>query len=245
MFSARYLPPNQASPSDWLYSYTNSVQVLKYLVDDYECTDGLPISSSPLYNAATPYSNRDPRLKLTVIVPGEWRGVTAATAFNPVSAAVPSGFLPRKTVDSTRFPTTYATQSDQDWVFLRYADILLMHAEAENEIAGPDLAVYDDVKKVRGRAGINMPQLPAAISQDSMRIRIRHERRIELALEGHRFFDLKRWRSDRTVIPTVKDPNNAYRTFPLRDTLWPVPQSEIDIANSYHNTGYKQTPGYN
>jgi hypothetical protein len=245
MFSARYLPPNQASPSDWLYSYTNSVQVLKYLVDDYECTDGLPITSSPLYNAASPYSNRDPRLKLTVIVPGEWRGVTAATAFNPVSAAVPSGFLPRKTVDSTRFPTTYATQSDQDWVFLRYADILLMHAEAENEIAGPDLAVYDDVKKVRGRTGINMPQLPGAISQDSMRIRIRHERRIELALEGQRFFDLKRWRSDRTVIPTVKDPNNAYRTFPLRDTLWPVPQSEIDIANSYHNTGYKQTPGYN
>jgi hypothetical protein len=245
MFSARYQPPNLSSPQDWLFSYTNSVQVLKYLVDDYECTDGQPISSSPLYNAASPYDNRDPRLKLTIIVPGAWRGVTAATAFNPTTAAVPSGFLPRKGIDSTRFPTTYATQSDQDWIFLRYADILLMYAEAQNEAVGPDASVYTAVNTVRARAGINMPPLPAALTQADMRTRIQHERRIEFALEGQRFFELRRWRLDRTVIPAVKDPNNSFRAFPLRDTLWPVPQSEIDIANSYGNAGYKQTPGYN
>ncbi len=77
-----------------------------------------------------------------------------------------------------------------------------------------------------------------------MRTRIYHERRIELALEGQRYFDLKRWRLDRVIIPTIKDPSGAYRTFPLRDTLWPVPQSEIDIANSYGNTGVTQTAGY-
>ncbi len=245
MFSARYQPPNLASPQDWLMSYTNSVQVLHYLVDDYECTDGLPTGSSPLYSAAAPYNNRDPRLKLTVIVPGAWRGTTAATAFNPTSAAVPSGFLPRKGIDSTRFPTTYATQSDQDWVMLRYADILLMYAEAQNEAVGPDASVYSAVNAVRARAGINMPPLPAGLSQTDMRTRIQHERHIEFGLEGTRFFDLKRWQQDRVVIPAVKDPNNAFRTFPLRDTLWPVPQSEIDIANSYGNSGYKQTPGYN
>jgi hypothetical protein len=64
MFSARYLPPSFYSPQDWLFSYTNSVNVLKYLVDDFECTDGKPITTSPLYNSATPYANRDPRLKV-------------------------------------------------------------------------------------------------------------------------------------------------------------------------------------
>jgi hypothetical protein len=245
MFSARYQPPNYSGTTDWVYSYTNSFQVLKNLVDDFECVDGLPITSSPLYNPLKPYDNRDPRLKLTVIVPGEWRGITASTAFDPAKDAVPSGFLPRKYIDSTRYPTTYATQSDQDWVFLRYADILLMYAEAQNEAAGPDASVYAAINAIRSRPGINMPPLPSGLSQDGMRQRIRHERRIELALEGTRYFDLKRWKTDRTIIPAVKDPSGAYRSFPLRDTLWPVPQSEIDVANSYGNTGFKQTPGYN
>jgi starch-binding outer membrane protein, SusD/RagB family len=244
MFSARYLPPNFYSPADWLYSYVNAVQVLRYLVDDYECTDGLPTATSPLYNSATPYNNRDPRLKFTVITPGDLRGTTAATAFNPVSAAVPSGFLPRKGVDATRFPTTYSTQSDQDWVFLRYAEILLMYAEAQNEDVGPDASVYSAINAVRARPGVNMPALPAGLTQAAMRTRIQHERRIELALEGQRFFDLKRWKLDKTILPTVKDPTNAFRTFALRDTLWPVPQSEIDIANSLKNAGFQQNPGY-
>jgi hypothetical protein len=245
MFSARYLPPSYAGTTDWVYSYTNSFQVLQYLVDDFECTDGLPITSSPLYNAAKPYDNRDPRLKMTVIVPGDWRGTTAATAFDPARDAVPSGFLVRKYIDSTRYPTTYATQSDQDWVFLRYADILLMYAEAQNEAGGPDASVYAAINAIRARPGVHMPPLPAGLSKSDMQQRIRHERRIELALEGTRYFDLKRWKLDRTIIPAIKDPSGALRTYPLRDTLWPVPQSEIDIANSYGNTGFKQTPGYN
>ena len=120
-----------------------------------------------------------------------------------------------------------------------------MYAEAQNEAAGPDASVYAAIKSVRTRPGINMPDVPAGLTQAAMRTRIQHERRIEFALEGQRFFELKRWQLDRVVIPTVKDPNNSFRAFPLRDTLWPVPQSEIDIANSYGNSGYKQTPGYN
>ena len=244
MFSARFLPPNFYSPADWVYSYLNSVQVLQYLVNDYECTDGLPIGSSPLYNASTPYANRDPRLKSTVIVPGDLRGTTASTAFNPVSAAVPSGFLPRKGVDASRFPTTYATQSDQDWVFMRYADVVLMYAEAQNEDIGPDASVYSAINSIRGRAGVNMPPIAPGLDKITMRAKIQHERRIEFALEGQRYFDLKRWRTDRIIIPMIKDPNNAFRTFPARDTLWPVPQIEIDIAKGLNNPNFKQTPGY-
>lgn len=244
MFSARYAPPAFYSPQDWLFSYLNNVNVLNYLVDDYECTDGLSIQTSPLYNPAKPYANRDLRLKMTVIVPGDWRGTTAATAFDPKAVAVPSGFLPRKGVDPSRFPTTYATQSDQDWVLMRYAEVLLMYAEAQNEVSGPDVTVYNAVNLVRTRPTVTLPVLPAGLSAVEMRNKIRHERRIEFALEGQRFFDLKRWRTDRTVIPTIKDPNNAFRTFPARDTIWPVPQAEIEIARSLNNTAFKQNPGY-
>jgi len=107
---------------------------------------------------------------------------------------------------------------------------------------GPDASVHAAVDSVRQRVG--MPALPSGLSQADMRSRIQHERRIELAMEGQRFFDLKRWRLDRVLIPQVKDPTNALRTFPLRDTLWPVPQSEVDIAKGYNNTGFYQTPGW-
>src|SRR5205814_7466612 len=120
-------------------------------------------------------------------------------------------------------------------------DVLLMYAEAQNEIVGPDASVYNAINAVRARASVNMPPIAAGLSQAGMRTRIQHERRIELAMEGQRYFDLKRWQLDRVIIPNIKDPNGASRTFPLRDTLWPVPQSEIDVAKTYGNTAFKQT----
>ena len=119
-----------------------------------------------------------------------------------------------------------------------------MYAEAQNEIAGADGSVYDAVNAVRTRPSVGMPVLPAGLSQDAMRTAIRHERRIELALEGQRYFDLKRWGTDRTIIPTLKDPSGSPRKFLLRDTLWPVPQSEMDIAAAYGNKIFRQTPGW-
>ena len=247
MFSGRYSAPAEYSPADYLCTYSASFQPLPNLVNDYECIDGLPISASSLYSAAAPYNNRDPRLLATILTPGTmYKGGIPFVASQAGSA---SGFLNKKGIDSTR-ATVIGTQSDQDWVYLRYAEILLTYAEAQNEAVGPDASVYSAVNAVRARAGVNMPPLPLAISQDSMRTRIRHERRIELAMEGQRYFDLKRWRTDRVILPTIHDPgttpiNGPLRTFPLRDTLWPVPQTEIDIAKSYGNGGFKQTPGYN
>jgi len=242
MFSGRYQVPNAYSPADYLYTYSSSFQPVSYLVNDYECTDGLRVTSSPLYDPNNPYQHRDPRLLATVLVPGVlYKG---GIPFVPAALGASAGFLNKKGVDSTR-ATVIGTQSDQDWVYLRYAEVLLMYAEAQNELVGPDSSVYNAVNAVRGRPGVNMPPLPAGLSQDSMRTRIRHERRIELALEGQRYFDLKRWKLDRVIMPTIKDPSGAFRTFPLRDTLWPVPQSEIDLSKTYNNTAFKQTPGYN
>ena len=242
MFSGRYQVPNAYSPADYLYTYSSSFQPLNYLVNDYECTDGLPITSSPLYDPSNPYQRRDPRLLATVLVPGVlYKG---GIPFVPAAIGASAGFLNKKGVDSTR-ATVIGTQSDQDWVYLRYAEVLLMYAEAQNELVGPNTSVYSAVNAVRARPSVNMPPLPAGLSQDSMRTRIRHERRIELALEGQRYFDLKRWKLDRVIMPTIKDPSGALRTFPLRDTLWPVPQSEIDLSKTYNNAAFKQTPGYN
>jgi starch-binding outer membrane protein, SusD/RagB family len=242
MLSGRYQVPAAYSPADYLYTYSSSFQPLKYLVDDYECTDGLPITTSNLYDKNAPYKNRDPRLLATVLTPGVlYKG---GIPFVPAQIGATAGFLNKKGVDSTR-ATVIGTQSDQDWVYLRFADILLMYAEAQNELSGPDATVYKAINDIRTRPSVNMPPLPNSLSQAEMRTRIRHERRIELALEGQRYFDLKRWKLDRTIIPTILDPSSSKnRTFPLRDTLWPVPQSEMDVANSFNNSSFKQTPGW-
>jgi hypothetical protein len=241
MLSGRYNVPSAFSPADYLYTYSSSFQPISNLVNDYEAKDGLPITSSPLYDPKNPYNNRDPRLLATILTPGVlYKG---GIPFVPAQIGATAGFLNKKGVDSTR-ATVIGTQSDQDWIYLRYADVLLMYAEAQNEVSGPDQSIYDAVNAIRQRATVNMPKLPLGLSQSDMRTRIRHERRIELALEGQRYFDLKRWQLDRVILPSIKDPNAAQRTFPLRDTLWPVPQTEIDIARAVGNASFTQTPGY-
>ncbi|WP_316831748.1 RagB/SusD family nutrient uptake outer membrane protein [Pedobacter aquatilis] len=241
MFSARFLPPNLYSQQDWLMSYDGALalQPMRYLVNDFECTDGLPISTSPLYNSANPYLNRDPRLKLTVITPGDFR----APSSNPFVPNSTTLFLTRKGVDPSRYPTSYSTQSDQDFILMRYADVLLMYAEAQNESSGPDASVYTAVNLVRQRPGIGMPALAPGLSQADMRVRIRHERRVEFGMEGQRFFELKRWNTEKDVIPTITNPNGVTRVWQSRNVLWPIPRSEQDImaslgVSNFQNTGY-------
>lgn len=246
MFSARFLPPNMYSPADMMYSYLKTIQPLSYLVDAYYCVDGKDIKTSAKYDSINPLENRDPRLKASIIYRGVWRGTTASSAFDPVAEGVLGGFLPRKYINEAKWPTSYATQSDQDWVFLRYADILLMYAEAKNESAGPEQTAVDALNQVRSRADVKMPllQFSSGLTKEEFRDIIRHERRVELALEGQRYFDLKRWGTIKKVMDAIKDPTGAPRIFRERDTLWPVPQSEVDIAKSLGNDKFKQTIGF-
>ena len=88
----------------------------------------------------------------------------------------------------------------QPWYYFRYAEILLNFAEAANEVGGPDavpagstLSARTAINQVRSRTGVNMPAV-AAVSQSEMRTAIRNERRIELAFEEHRFYDVRRWK---------------------------------------------------
>lgn len=239
MFSTRHKAPDITTNIDVRWAWHAVVNPRQELVDAYECTDGKPITSSPLYNPSNWRLNRDPRLLMTIKAFAD--SVTNSSGkrmgFNYNAPSV-TGFNPVKYCNWDVLPIDYSTISEQDWIILRYADVLLMYAEAKNEASGPDASVYNAVNKVRAR--VNMPQLPAGLSKDQMRERIRNERRVELALEGIRWGDIKRWKTAQVYINTLVDPGGAKRVFdPAKHYLMPFPQSEIDI-----NDKLVQNPGY-
>lgn len=173
------------------------------LVDEYEFLDGKTESEgSALFDPANPYKNRDKRFEATIIYDGAtWKNGIIYTRLgvpnnsNELDASGAggkgrTGYFLKKMVDPAIVPGVSAGANSIIW---RYAEVLLNYAEAQNEAVGPDQSVYDAMKKVRLRAGL--PELPANLTQAGMRVRIRRERRIEMAFEGKRLFDLWRWRT--------------------------------------------------
>lgn len=248
MFSTVYLSPTlsqaTADPSntnrggDQEFGWGSHICPYWDLADSYECTDGKSITQSPLYDASRPWLNRDPRLKYTIRMPNvTW------PAGEPAGALSLTGINMQKYVDLSRAPFSYSKQDqyDEDYVHIRYADILLMYAEAKNEASGPESSIYDALDLIRGRAGVNMPPVDRAVynTQETLREYIRHERRVELALEGQRYFDLKRWHNAHLLLPLLKTPGGVSLVFPDKFYLLPYPQSEIDI-----NPNLEQNPGY-
>lgn len=239
IFSTKYLNPNDFARfygPDVEFGWWNSLQPMQDLVDAYECIDGLPISQSPLYDPANPKANRDPRLDYTIRLTTEPVVRSDGFEWSDWEGSF-TGYLVKKHIEPDNVPIDYSVRSEQDFVLLRYAEVLLIYAESKNEASGPDQSVYDAVNQVRAR--VNMPPLPTGLDQSAMRDRIRHERRVEFGLEGLRYLDLKRWRTAETVIPTIVDPGGVQRRFSTHHYLWPFPQSEMDI-----NPNLEQNPGY-
>lgn len=134
--------------------------------------------------------------------------------------------------------------SPLNYIVFRYADLLLLYAEAENETNGANAAVYDAINQVRARKGVDMPPVPTGKTKEQMRDIIRHERRIELAFEGIYYSDIRRWGiarqlMDGAVIRTMTGQQLDVRHFVDALYLWPVPQGEIDL-----NPKLVQNPGY-
>ncbi len=239
MFSCDYLGPDDYhSIYGMNIEYTAHIFLTQDLMDAYECNDGKSISESSLYDPENPYDNRDPRLKATIRLPEEnWEGFYDYTTFNP------TGVLNKKGADTT-IPATYSNAylNDWNWILLRYADVLLMYAEAQNETAGPDQSVYDAIDEVRARPGIDMPPVDQSKynTKESLRDFIRHERRIEFAVEGIRYFDLKRWHIIGDVINSLPEVfSGGFYSFDEKHYHWPFPQSELD-----RNPNLVQTDGY-
>lgn len=242
IFSTKYLNPDNSSQQDIRILWHGIWNPRKELRDAFESIDGLPITTSPLYDPANWKLNRDPRLLQTIRAfedPAvKASGAVVPFAYNGVSQ---TGLEPAKGGNVETLPIDYSTRSEQDWILIRYAEVLLNFAEATNELTGPAPAVYDAINAVRARQGVNMPPVPAGLTKDEMRARIWNERRVEFAFEGMRYRDIRRWKTAETYIPTLVEPgSNISRQFnPAKHYLWPFPQSEIDI-----NPKLEQNPGY-
>jgi starch-binding outer membrane protein, SusD/RagB family len=249
-------PPSQGG--GW-----GNLQPLQNLVDDYEMNNGKYITDpSSGYDAAKPYVGRDPRFYQSIIYDGcKWAGATINTyvgsgvdGLNYSTAATKTGYYAAKLLDETATLITSYRPGSHYWVFMRYAEALLNYAEAQNEaVSTPDQSVYDAINKIRDRANVKMPAIQTGLSKEEMRQRIRHERRIELAFETHRFWDLRRWRigtqegtnaygmkvTKRGTVYTYEKfllENRVYR--PAFD-LFPIPQTEREKDKALtQNSGY-------
>ncbi len=201
VFSIKFLAPDNSTSMDQWY--------------------GDWVVISPLQNLVDAFDPLDPRLEKT-IYSGEVN--FDGNIHNP-SNGLPTGYGVKKFLSPGLMPYGYSTQSQQDWVLLRYADVLLMYAEAQNELVGPDQSVHNAINAIRARVG--MTDIPIGLTKEEMRETIRKERRIELAFEGLRYYDLKRWRIAEQVLNNVSDGVLDYK-FEKRFYNWPLPQSEID-----------------
>jgi hypothetical protein len=236
------------------------------LVEEYEFIDGKTAAEgSAYYDPAKPYENREKRFYASIIYDGSiWRGAPVYTRLgipnnnNEIRQGGNggrTGYFIKKLQDSTIGSTAAQAELDGTNVIVwRYAEVLLNYAEAQNEAFGPDQSVYDAVNSVRARAG--QPALPTGLSKEEMRQKIRHERRIEFAFEGKRFYDIMRWRIAEEIFSKpihgmeIKEENGqlVYNKIVIRNVhfdpskhyLQPIPQVAID-----RNSKLVQNPNYN
>jgi hypothetical protein len=239
MFSCMYLSPDSYhSEYGMNQEYAVSFFLTKELKDAFECTDGLSITESPLYDPANTFANRDPRHRYIVRNPvgTDWEGHYKYDFIDP------TGVKNLKYIDPS-IPGDYANayRNDWDFILLRYADVLLMYAEAKNEADGPDQSVYDAINEVRSRPGVNMPPVDQGRyhTKEKLREYIRHERFVELAVEGIHYFDLKRWHIIGDVMNGRINPSGEPYVFEEKNYHWAFPQLELDA-----NPNLKQTTGY-
>lgn len=150
------------------------------------------------------------------------------------------------------YKLAHATRSPKNNIQIRYADVLLMYAEACCE-SGDLPSAKSALKEVRDRAGLSQFPYTAVIqgqtvtfndNQEDLRKAIRHERRVELAMEGHRWFDLTRWGIAKETMDTymageTEEAKELYGTFQKgKHELFPIPSKEIDLS------GIEQNPNW-
>ncbi|SMC38018.1 RagB/SusD family nutrient uptake outer membrane protein [Pedobacter africanus] len=202
--------------------------------DDYHSLDqviGGRMSIFPTVEMRNAYEPNDPRRKMTIFEAGDpW-------AYNPAGfkqlGSTAEGQIPytgmaiKKWVNLSINNASGATLSDQHMIKIRYADFLLMYAEAMFESGqGADSRALKALNDVRARPGVNMPP-KLALTREI----IRNERRVELAFEGLRYNDLIRWKIAAQVIPQIPY-NNAGAKRKFKSYLFPIPLGQMDIMRN-------------
>ena len=225
-------------------------------VTGYEA-DGTPIiNSASGYDPQHPFENRDERFYQTVLYHGAtWKGrsVNVAPGGADYSTDKPRvNYFWRKYTLEDHNLYTGTGMAERRFVLFRLSELYLNYAEARNEHLGaPDDAVYESINILRRRGGL--PDLPAGLSKEDMRERIRRERRIELAMENHRFFDVRRWKIaevvDNRSVRRINVSATGTITYPIwgnrvfdrtRHYLFPIPQLEVEKSDGV----LTQNPGW-
>ncbi|WP_256013900.1 RagB/SusD family nutrient uptake outer membrane protein [Desertivirga xinjiangensis] len=247
-------------------SRTGSGSVMPYqeLVDAFGTINGKPITedlktpANPTgYDPAKPYENRDPRFKWTILFNEAERLNTSRTiskvytyqgAEKDGMPITKTGYYLRKMLNETTIASTTSSTTERCFPLIRYAEILLNYAEASNEADDIETA-YEQIIAIRKRAGI-LPGpdgdygIPANLTQEEMRALIQNERRVELAIEEHRYWDVRRWKiaekvSNKTLHGMRITPDGTgykYELINIRTPvfvapkwyLWPIPQGEVN-----------------
>lgn len=261
-------PPSRGVSNPGAYPYLD-------LAEAFGMSNGLPITDPASgYDESHPYNNRDPRFNNTFIHdqtlivrrpeitkfpvniyidatdPGR---ITSGQ--DAIYKGTPTGLYTNKMLNRDVVSDWFNTNTNRCFPLIRYAEILLNFAEARNErLSAPDAEVYNAVEQIRKRAGLNPYTLPSGLSTSSMRTVIQNERRLELAFEGHRFFDVRRWKIAETTEnrqmygtePTKTAAGTTFRKIPVRKHvfekrmyLWPIPLSEVSKSSQL-----LQNPGY-
>lgn len=224
------------------------------LVDSYEMKDGSTFDWSNPEHAQNPYANRDDRLAYSVVFNNKsfkgrpievWEGGKDGY---PVPEASRTGYYLQKYVNENLDLVTNKT-SVHSWIVFRLAEMYLNYAEALNEVdpGNPDITYYLNLLRQRG----GLIDLPATLSQAEAREKIRNERRVELAFEEHRIWDVRRWMTAPSAlgeslkgVNVQKQTDGSFkytpvnlenRTFSDKMYLYPIPQGEVEVAGLIQN----------
>lgn len=245
------------------------------LVDQFFMANGKAITDPTSgYNPQQPYVGRERRFYKWIVYDGasykmDWMTNTD-TIYTRIDKVKPSlnqidfastdvsntAYFFKKKLNPRYRPST--ALSGANYIYFRYAEVLLGYAEAQNEAVGPDGSVYSAINAIRAR--VNLPNLAAGLSQSQMRDAIRQERRVELCFENKRYYDIIRWKiAEQTIgvdlhgmkIENSVPANNSGawvytpvalnhpHNFKAKQYLHPIPQQAIA-----QNSRLTQNPGY-
>lgn len=243
--------PLQEIVDDFEMKATGKVPVLGYTEDNKQIID-----ETSGYDPKNPWNGREDRFYSNILYHGavlQGRQIDISTYGKDnirIGSIIRTNYFTNKYLDQNHNLVTHASWTYRRFAIIRTAELYLNAAEAINEVDGPTGRVYELVNTIRNRA--KCIPLPSGLSQDDMRERIRHERRVELAFENHRFWDVRRWMIAEIVDNKdvhrveVDDEGNIFypvfqkRVFnPEKHYLFPIPQSEID-----KNNAIEQNPGW-
>lgn len=239
------------------------------LASAFEMKDGKAFDWNNAAMSQNPYKDRDPRFYLTLVHNGmQWPSTKAVEIWEgganglPLTNATTTGYYLRKYVDkSITFDAGEASaKTNHNWVLFRYAEVLLNYAEAmvnaygdiNHTTANCGMSALQAVNEVRGRTGVKMPALSGDLSATEFLKRVKNERRVELAFEGHRFWDLRRWKEldaskDIYAVKITKNGDKvSYKKVTLQsrtieDKMYFYPIADTEL---FKNGNLKQNPGW-